>query len=89
MEHGCHLHKHCDHCTHYCETCGVTYCCKCGKQWPNYACPSVWPVIPILPYPHPYPYWYVGDPLPCGTATITYESRGIQSTPTCSGHSHL
>ncbi len=31
--HGHWLHKHCQHCTHYCDDCGVEYCCKCGKEF--------------------------------------------------------
>ena len=31
--HGPHLHKHCEHCRHFCNECSVSYCCSCGRRW--------------------------------------------------------
>ncbi len=31
----CHTHDCCQHCTHYCQCCAKTYCCKCKKTWGN------------------------------------------------------
>lgn len=28
-----HSHDPCQHCTHFCSGCHMTYCCKCGRTW--------------------------------------------------------
>jgi hypothetical protein len=32
VEHGKFMHKHCEHCWHWCKQCHAYQCCKCGEE---------------------------------------------------------
>lgn len=68
MIHGGHLHKHCDHCVHYCRVCNATYCCKCGEEWGRYI-------------RHPYP-WFTENWMwdGSGTQNIQYSASTADCT---------
>lgn len=45
-----HSHDHCQHCWHYCPSCGINYCCKCKETC---SCNTI--TIPYYPPYNPYP----------------------------------